>query len=444
MSMTFPIIPNYQLKQILGQGGMATVYRATHIPLHRDVALKVLSLQQGMDESMRQRFLEEARITASLEHPYIVRVYDTGIYENQLYLSMELLEGGTLKDQLCLQSKLPQYQVIRIMHQLADALGHAHDKGYIHRDIKTANILFRSNGDIALADFGIAKMQDVNTGLTQVGLVVGSPSYMSPEQLMGQPVDQRSDIYSLGVVFYELLVGKKPYPDTNTLPAMVYAQVHSVVPDLQGELAVFQPLLLKCLAKSPQGRFQSISELNILLDQIGATGEGQHELTVFMPASANEAIPGRNVKATPHQLPRRPVFLVAVIAILMAAAYWGYTQWLSESNLLIPQPLVEDSDTLPATSVQLGKDAPSSPVVDAVTPPLVLPPDSSSEKISAEPAVSNAEEAPDHVQDYIDDKANVCVPGITDCAPGNAKPDTVTPIPPKVDDECIFGLKESC
>lgn len=250
---------NYSIIEKLGEGGMATVFRARHTVLEREVALKIMSPRVAAAETLHQSFMREARIVAQLEHPNIVRIYDGGVDGNQFYMAMELLPGGTLKEQLERGPLQPEH-ALRILRQIASALSYAHAKGYIHRDIKPANILFRSNGDAALADFGTAKLSGIVSDLTKLGLISGTPQYMSPEQATGRTVDQRSDIYSLGIVFFEMLTGKRPYMG-GALAVIAHQHLHSPIPKLTGANACYQPLLERMLAKQPDDRFPSAESL---------------------------------------------------------------------------------------------------------------------------------------------------------------------------------------
>jgi len=192
-------IPGYQIKHQLGRGGMASVYLAIQESFGRDVALKVLAPQHAPVSEFSQRFLREARIIRQLVHPNIVTVYDVGVHEGLHYLSMEYIRGQDLQE-AC--GSLSKRQVIAIIRDVAKALDYAHQKGYVHRDVKPENIMLAEDGRVVLMDFGIARGSDTTLGMTKTGRAIGTPYYMSPEQGHGNPVDERSDIYSLGVIFY--------------------------------------------------------------------------------------------------------------------------------------------------------------------------------------------------------------------------------------------------
>jgi len=202
-------IPNYTLDKEIGHGGMATVYLGVQDLLQRNVALKVMLPEMARDKNFRNNFMSEGAIIASLEHPNIVRIHDIGIIdETILYMAMEYLSGNTLKEKLS-KGKLSFSDAFRIIKQVASGLVYAHDKGYIHRDIKPGNILFRADGTAVLTDFGIAKLQDTSGELTRMGYTMGTVQYMSPEQVVTTDLDKRSDIYSLGLIFYEMLTGRR-------------------------------------------------------------------------------------------------------------------------------------------------------------------------------------------------------------------------------------------
>ena len=232
-------IPGYKIKALIGQGGMAKVYLAIQESLQREVALKVMAESLSSDPQFRDRFLKEGRIIAQLSsHPDIVTIYDIGYAGAHYYMAMEYFGGNNLKQRIKKQIGLDQPLII--IRQIASALGHAHSKGFVHRDVKPANILFREDGAAMLTDFGIAKAMSSETQLTKVGFTVGTPDYMSPEQAMGLAVDARSDLYSLGVVMHEILTGDKPYKGKDAF-SMAYMHVHNPIPQLPRERRTISP-----------------------------------------------------------------------------------------------------------------------------------------------------------------------------------------------------------
>jgi len=262
-------LPGYQIEREIGRGGMARVYLAVQKKFGRLVALKVMSADYSKDPNFRKRFVRESRINAQLSHPNIVQVYDVGLHENYLYLVMEYLRGGDLNDKL--KTGLHIHDLIRVVRDISRALDFAHDKGYIHRDIKPENILFREDGSAVLTDFGIAKVVDSGANLTRHGTVVGTPQYMSPEQAAGRKLDGRSDIYSLGVVFYRMLTGDVPFKADSAV-AIGIKHLQDPVPKLPTHLSAFQSTIDRFLNKDVDLRFQSGEEINEALDEIRAEG----------------------------------------------------------------------------------------------------------------------------------------------------------------------------
>lgn len=252
-----PQIPGYRIIRELGRGGMATVYLAIQEKFDREVAVKILDEAIEQDKTFSARFQRESRIVSKLSHPNIVQVYDVGLNEGRHYLAMELLEGGELNDRLEAGLALPD--AFRAIKEIAKALDFAHGKGFIHRDIKPENILFRGEGSAVLSDFGIARDVDNESQITTIGSVVGTPYYMSPEQVTGDKLDGRADIYSLGVVFYKALTGEVPYDGATALDIGI-RHIKDPIPRLPSHLVRFQPIIDKFLEKSPTRRFQSGAE----------------------------------------------------------------------------------------------------------------------------------------------------------------------------------------
>ncbi len=246
-------IPGYRIIRKINQGGMSTVYLAIQLSVGREVALKVMSPALNADPVFSERFQREANIVGQLSHPHIVSIYDIGRFKNLNYIAMDYLAGGSIHDKM--GTGLSANEALRITEEIANALDHAHDKGYIHRDIKPENILFREDEASVLSDFGVAKTLSTASNMTNAGTVVGTPHYMSPEQARGKPIDGRSDIYSLGVVFFEMLTGSVPYRADEAV-AIAIKHLTAPIPKLPPQFSLFQPLLNKLLAKDPNDRFQ--------------------------------------------------------------------------------------------------------------------------------------------------------------------------------------------
>jgi len=256
---------HYDIVAELGRGGMGVVYKGHETSLNRYVAIKVLADALAHDESVKERFLREARSMASLNDPHIIQIYFIGEDDGQTYFVMEFVDGESLGSVLKREGKLTPEQSAKIIHQTAQGLATAHDKGVIHRDIKPGNLMLTSRGMVKIADFGIAlSTQDFSKKLTSTGEFVGTPGYLSPEVCQGKPVDQRSDIFSLGIVLFECLAGRMPFTDESPLGLMlevVKAQIPDVCSlnkDVDAELS---RILTKMVAKEPADRYQSCQEL---------------------------------------------------------------------------------------------------------------------------------------------------------------------------------------
>jgi serine/threonine protein kinase len=282
----------YTIHKPLGAGGMATVFLGTQESFGRKVAIKVLDPDNSHDEEQASRFIREAKMVAGLAHPNIIPVYDVGQNNGNIYMSMEYLSGGDL-NQWIKCGLLPE-DALKIIGEIAQALQFSHDKGIIHRDIKPDNIMFRENNSAVLTDFGIARAQAENRHLTQQNTVLGTPRYMSPEQLTGERIDGRCDLYALGVVFYEMLMRRVPF-DAEDYTALSMKHLNEAVPQLPKSLQRFQPLLEKMMAKKPQDRFQNGREVfkatEILRDQLK-----QPVLPKSIPSAAEDDITEKSAK----------------------------------------------------------------------------------------------------------------------------------------------------
>ncbi|HRF98782.1 MAG TPA: serine/threonine-protein kinase, partial [Aggregatilineales bacterium] len=209
--LTGSTLGQYELKNLLGKGGMGAVYRAYQPSLGRDVAVKVLSGEFLEDDHFVQRFTQEAKISASLEHPAIITVHDYGVENGMSYVVMRLLSGGTLEERLTQKGKIAPKEALRLLTPLADALDYAHKQGVLHRDIKPSNIMFDDQNRPYLVDFGLAKLANQNFSLTASGFMLGTPNYMSPEQWKGETLSPASDQYAFVTMTYQILTGKMPF-----------------------------------------------------------------------------------------------------------------------------------------------------------------------------------------------------------------------------------------
>ena len=280
-------VGRYEIQGELGHGAMGHVYRAFDPNIGRNVALKVIPID-STDPEMAARFRREAQAAGVLSHPNIVTIYDAGSDGGYLYIAMELVEGETLQKML-LRGALPLEQAIAITEQTGAALDHAHQRGIIHRDIKPANIMVQ-RGQVKVTDFGVAKTGAA--GLTSAGLVLGTPSYLAPEVVKGDAVSARSDLFSLGVVLYEMLTGVRPFAG-DTLTTVIY-RILSETPEPPAEMiaslpAGFNDVVLKALAKNPQGRYGSGAEIiaDVRRHGLQEVADAQHPLAAAAAAAAN-------------------------------------------------------------------------------------------------------------------------------------------------------------
>lgn len=302
----------YRIEGRLGEGAMADVYRAHDPDIGRTVAVKLLKPQYARDAELGARFLREARAAGALSHAHIATIYDVGEVDGVAYIAMELVDGRPLDELLHAQGRMPYERVLMLARQLADALGYAHRAGIVHRDVKPSNILVSADGTTAkLLDFGVARVGDpdpASLARTQVGQLVGTPRYMSPEQALGLAVDHRSDLFSLGVVLYEMVTGKVAFPGTGLATLAIQIAQEKVAPI--GESAADCPpglraIIDRLLAKKPEQRFADGAALAAALDrEIAAERE---------PVSMRRGVSLRF---------KLPLALVGVTALALAASVY--------------------------------------------------------------------------------------------------------------------------
>ncbi|WP_455929050.1 serine/threonine-protein kinase [Pseudomonas fluorescens] len=366
------VIPGYDIEGEIGEGAMASVYLATQRSLERKVALKVMAAALAADPSFCERFLREGKTLARLSHPHTVTIHDIGNVGELYYMAMEYLPNGTLKERIA--AGLTPEQGVTLIRQIASALGYAHAQGLVHRDVKPANILFRADGTAVLSDFGIAKSLDDRTQFTQAGFAVGTPSYMSPEQARGQEIDGRADLYALGVVLYEILVGKLPYNGTDALSTAL-AHLTEPLPELPVHHGRYQDVLRKLLAKDPAERFPDAAALLRALDQLPADSPeatlvrplpiplsfdlaGMTPVSIEIPTEKPQPQPVRQPVVTPTQhravseQRRGPVLALAAVAVAVALAIGGASYWwLSGSDEPAKPPVAVVPKTTPPPAV---------------------------------------------------------------------------------------------
>ncbi|MCK5669168.1 MAG: serine/threonine protein kinase [Gammaproteobacteria bacterium] len=259
-------IPGYKIERLVAEGGMAAVYLAIQESLDRCVALKLLKKFDKPEQS--KRFINEGRIIASLNHRNVITIHDVGIIRGQHYISMEYLEGGDLETRI--REGITPSAAINLLKTIGDCLDFVHRRDIVHRDIKPANILFCNDGTPILTDFGIAKQLEQDTRLTRDGTAMGSPYDLSPEQAECKPLDGRTDIYGLGIVFYEMLTGRKPYQGGSYIET-VMAHITDPIPSLPPHMERYQELLERMIAKDPEDRFVSAADMIAFINKIGRT-----------------------------------------------------------------------------------------------------------------------------------------------------------------------------
>ncbi len=308
-------IPGFKVKETIGHGGMATVYLAVQESLGREVVLKLLNAESAEREDFVTRFLNEGRIIASLRHPHIITIYDIGQAGDMVYIAMEYVEGGDLKNRLA--RPMATNEALDILYAIASALATAHAKGIVHRDVKPANILFRADGTPLLSDFGIAKQLSVDIELTSTGTILGSPFYMSPEQSEGQEIDGRTDIYSLGVIAFEMFTGERPYLGDSAIK-VILQHIQSPVPRLPQGLQRLQPLVDEMMAKNREQRIQTATALLRRIDEVRRAERDPLVLT------ASQLAPTRHRK---QRRARQRLAVLLACMLMLGAGFGAFYAW---------------------------------------------------------------------------------------------------------------------
>jgi serine/threonine protein kinase len=354
--MTTERIGRYEVEKELGAGAMAVVYKAVDPLIGRTVAIKTIRFDSSIGiehEELRQRFYREAQNAGNLNHPNIVTIYDIGAAGNVDYIAMEFVEGESLQDWIAKNPMPPLQQTISIIEQIASGLDYAAARGIIHRDIKPANILLTTDMKAKIADFGIAKIS--TSKFTQTGAVIGTPSYMSPEQAMGKTLDGRSDIFSLGVIFYEMLTGEKPFSGTNP-STIIYKILHEEpVPPQQLNVTLhpaFNEIITRMLAKDPDSRYQSCAQL--VQDLRNYSSLGIKKEMPSAPALAAKAEVKSNVR-------HRVIALTSVLIVVVAISGYVYFQQTQ-------QPVLKETATVPMIPPEPAKKGSDTKLVEPSVP----------------------------------------------------------------------------
>jgi len=300
-------IPGYKILKKIAKGGMARVFIAIQETVGRTIALKILPKQLCTDSSFSRLFLQEANCGV-LNHPNIITIYDAGETDSHLYIAMEYLQGGDLKQKI--KNRLSQEETIDIITKLSEALAYAHNKGFIHRDIKPGNILFNEDNQPILADFGIASAISFNEQTFVDGMMMGTPHYTSPEQASSKTIDHRTDLYSLGVVYYEMLTGRKPFV-ADTPFALIYKHLEEAPPELDKKLEEHQPIVHKLMSKNPDERYASAFDL---IEDLAKLTRSKNELAAI-----------RNARMQTYKSAAVLVTLVLALTVIVSEKLSDYT-----------------------------------------------------------------------------------------------------------------------
>lgn len=350
----------YEIISELGKGAMGIVHLAYDPQIDRQVALKVLRKDKDISDEFVLRFLKEAKAIGRLSHANIVTVYDVGQDHDTIYITMEFLEGEPF-DKVVSKGGLGHEEAINIIIQLAGALDYAHQKGVVHRDIKPSNIIFSGQESVKLTDFGIARFEDSSASLqTQAGEILGTPAYMSPEQVNGQAVDGRSDLFSLGVILYELIVGAKPFQGNNL--AAIFNAITSQEPEAPDKNNPFvskklSNIIMQSLAKEPGRRFQTGSEMAAALKEC------------LQDTRSTGQMPNQQKKKSANPL----FFMILVLVIGLIVG--GYYLWPKPGQHKLPEKQMQ-TNSLPdhsASSTPVPKPAQTQASSEIITKPETLP-----------------------------------------------------------------------
>ncbi len=413
--MTPQTVGRYEITGELGRGAMGVVYKATDPTIGRTVALKTMRLDvHGLESAeIVRRFKNEARAAGLLNHPNIVTIYDAGEHEGIFYIAMEFMEGTTLQEVLDQKRILDADETIQFSREICEGLDYAHAHGIVHRDVKPANIMITSRGILKIMDFGIAK---AGGSMTSTGQVLGTPNYMSPEQVKGRSLDGRSDLFSFGVILYEMLTGEKPFVGQN-VTTIIYKIVNETpIPPRDLDAAIhpgLNAIVIKALAKSPDERYQSGAELVRDLENYKLAGATLQATTVLPPQTAALPAPEKTVvlpmrvvggsavrAAEPEALPvknpvplrqpaavvpssRRGGLMAALVTLLvLGVAVGGYALYRARVKMQQLEAQAKSGETQPAQP-QVAKPSPA-PAASATPADTVIPPDTNVKPVESE------------------------------------------------------------
>jgi serine/threonine protein kinase len=354
---SFPSIPGYRFRKRLGQGGMATVYLATQESLDRPVGIKIMARDALRDETSKQRFENEARTIAKLGHSGIVGIHEVGrTADGQMYYVMPYLPNGDLSQR---DLRNDEAQITEVLRMLLAALGYAHSHGIVHRDVKEENVLFDAHNRPLLTDFGIARSKTDTSRLTRDGLSVGSSAFMAPEQARGEEVDGRADLYSVGVLTFDLLTGHLPFRATDPL-ALAIMHAQDPVPRLPAEKSHWQGFINRAMAKSPAQRFANAEQMLQALNKIEAhTGGDLRDRLRQAFDHAKKNIGDR----------KRVVMLTLAGVLLLATGLYAADAWFTEPDETVASvaspPAPTTAPAVDATSEKIAPQAPATPASEA-------------------------------------------------------------------------------
>jgi len=320
-------IGKYKIIDVLGKGAMGIVYKALDPDIDRKVAIKTIRFDLISEESERNelmlRFVREAKAAGKMVHPNIITIFEVGKHEDMTYIVMQYIEGKGLQKLIASNKRFSSPEIVRLMLQLCDALDYAHRHGIVHRDIKPANILLDKDNKPYIVDFGIARVE--MSTMTQTGATIGTPSYMSPEQVMGKKIDKRSDIFSLGAILYELITGKRPFQG-ESITTVIYKIVNEEIPSpflsQRGLSEDFEPIIHRALAKNPENRYGSCAELATDLQSVSHLPEETMALAGFPESTAE----------IPRKKKRKVLMALSIASSLIFAGSGGYFLYKKYGN----------------------------------------------------------------------------------------------------------------